>query len=123
MKRIKSNLENGLLKTDIFRKILHTSKYLQIALLSIKTGAEIDLDPHDSMDQFFGIKGGKGKCIIKGQEYIVENGDVIIIPAGPDGEVTKYDCHNSPKISDNLFSSHLKDNLKSKGGNMMKKIS
>ena len=123
MKRSKSNVENGALKTDIFRKILHTSKYLQIAMLSIKKGAEIALETHESMDQFFGFKGGKGKCIIDGQVYIVENGDVIIIPAGSEPEITKYDCHKTLKSSGNLFTSDLGDNFKIKAKNLMKKIS
>jgi mannose-6-phosphate isomerase-like protein (cupin superfamily) len=123
MKRGKSTVEKGALETDIFRKILHTSKYLQIALLSIKTGAKIYLDTHESMDQFVGFKGGTGKCRIKGQEYIVENNDVIMIPAGTEGEIAKYDCHHSSNISGNLFNSDPGDNQKAKAKNLMKKIS
>jgi len=123
MKRSKSTVEDGALKTDIFRQILHTSKYLQIATLKIKRGAKVALETHESMDQFFGIKGGKGKCIIEGQEYVVENGDVIVIPAGSVPEITKYDCHKTAKSPGNLFTSDLGDSLKINSKNLMKKIS
>lgn len=123
MKTIKSTVKKGALKTDIFRKILHTSKYLQIAMLKIKKGAEVALETHESMDQFFSFKGGKGKCFIEGQEYVVENGDVIVIPAGSGPEITKYDCHRSSKPSGNVFTSDLGDNQQSNSKNQMKKIS
>ena len=123
MKRVKSNIENGLLKTDVFRKILYTSQYLQIATLKIKKGAEVALETHERMDQFYGFKGGKGKCIIEGQEYVVENGDVIVIPAGSVPEITKYDCHKTAKSPGNLFTSDLGDSLKINSKNLMKKIS
>lgn len=114
MKRINGNAENGLLKNDFFRKILHTSKYLQVALLRLKPGAEIELETHESMDQYVGFRGGKGKCNVEGHEYIVENGDVIVIPAGSGNDVTKFDCHKISKTSGNFFTSSQKDNTRSK---------
>jgi mannose-6-phosphate isomerase-like protein (cupin superfamily) len=93
MRRINYKVENGLLANELFRKTLHTSKYLQVSVLSLKPDMEINLGTHASMDQYFGFKGGKGKCIIEGHEYSVETGDVIVIPAGSENGVTKFDCH------------------------------
>jgi mannose-6-phosphate isomerase-like protein (cupin superfamily) len=100
-----SNLGNGVFKNEFFRKILHTSKYLQVEILNLKPGEEIDLETHESRDQYLGFRGGKGKCTIEGHEYIVENGDVILIPAGSGSEVTKFECHPTAKINDNVFTS------------------
>jgi mannose-6-phosphate isomerase-like protein (cupin superfamily) len=103
MKRLKSAIEKSLFKNGILRMILYTSKFLQVELLRIKSGTEIDLESHSNMDQFVGFKGGKGKCIIEGQEYVVENGDVIVIPAGSGNEVTKFDFHKKTKSMSNFF--------------------
>jgi mannose-6-phosphate isomerase-like protein (cupin superfamily) len=104
MKSINSNLEKRLFKNEFFRKILHTSKYLQVEILNLKPGEEIDLETDESKDQYLGFRGGSGKCKIEGHEYLVENGDVILIPAGAGSDVTKFECHPASKI-DNVFAS------------------
>ena len=46
-------------------------------------------------DQFFRIEEGNGKCIIDGTEYEINNGDVIIVPAG-----AKHNLINTDEITD-----------------------
>jgi mannose-6-phosphate isomerase-like protein (cupin superfamily) len=93
MKRLLNNLKGDSSVKDKLRNVLHSSKYLQVVLLNIKPGAKIGLESNGSVDQFFGFKGGEGKCTIEGQEFIVGNGDVIIIPAGSDSDITKFKFH------------------------------
>jgi mannose-6-phosphate isomerase-like protein (cupin superfamily) len=81
MKGFKSNIEKDALKNNNFRKVLYSSNHLQLVLMSLKPGEEIGMETHVSNDQFFRFEGGKGKCIIDGHEYMVENGDAIVIPA------------------------------------------
>ena len=123
MKRVKSNVKEAFLKNDFFIKILHTSRYLQIALLRLKPGAEISLETHDSMDQFFGFKGGKGKCFVEGKEYTVESGDVILLPAGSRDEVIKYDCHKKVRETNDFFNFNQKNTVRDKTKNVLKRIS
>ena len=82
MKGFKSNIEKDTLKNENFRKVLYTSNHLQLVLMTLKTGEEIGEEVHIGIDQFFRFESGMGKCIIDGNEYTVEDGDVIIVPAG-----------------------------------------
>jgi len=51
---------------------LYTSKHLQVVLMSLKPGEDIGEETHPNNDQFFRFEGGKGRCIIDGNEYKVE---------------------------------------------------
>jgi len=77
-----SNIENDTLKNDNFRKVLYTSKHMQLVLMSLKPGEDIGKETHANVDQFFRFEAGEGKCIINENEYIVGNGDVLIVPCG-----------------------------------------
>ena len=92
MKGFKSNIEKDTLKNENFRKVLYTSKHLQLVLMTLKTGEEIGEEVHISVDQFFRFESGRGKCIIDGNEYIIADGDVIIVPAG-----SKHNVINTTK--------------------------
>jgi mannose-6-phosphate isomerase-like protein (cupin superfamily) len=82
MKGFNSNIEKLTLENTNFRKVLYTSKYLQLVLMSLKVGEEIGLEVHLNNDQFFRFESGNGKCIIDAIEYSVKEGDVIVVPAG-----------------------------------------
>jgi mannose-6-phosphate isomerase-like protein (cupin superfamily) len=98
MKGFKSNIEKDALKNENFRIVLYSSKHLQVVLMSLKPGEDIGLETHVSTDQFFRFEGGKGKCIIDGNEYKVENGDAIVIPAGAKHNVINTDSVNGLKM-------------------------
>ncbi len=92
MKGFKSNIEKNALGNENFRKVLYTSKHLQVVLMSLKPGEEIGEETHNNIDQFFRFEGGRGKCIIDGNKYDVENGDVIVVPAGSKHNVINTDA-------------------------------
>jgi len=98
MKGFKSNIEKDALKNENFRKVLYSSKHLQVVLMSLKPGEDIGLETHVSTDQFFRFEGGKGKCIIDGNEYEVTNGDAIVVPAGAKHNVKNTDSVNELKM-------------------------
>ena len=50
--------------------------------MSLKPGEEIGAEVHEENDQFFRFEQGKGKCVIDDNEYEVEDGSAIIVPAG-----------------------------------------
>jgi mannose-6-phosphate isomerase-like protein (cupin superfamily) len=98
MKGFKSNIEKDSLKNENFRKVVYTGKHLQVVLMSLKPGEDIGLETHVTTDQFFRFEGGKGKCIIDGNEYKVENGDAIVVPAGAKHNVINTDSVNGLKM-------------------------
>ena len=85
-------------KIIIFEKVLYTGKHLQLVLMSLKAGEDIGEETHPDTDQFFRFESGSGKCIIDGTEYLVKNGDAIVIPAGAKHNVINTDTRSELKI-------------------------
>jgi mannose-6-phosphate isomerase-like protein (cupin superfamily) len=98
MKGFNNHIEKETLKNENFRKVLYSSKHLQVVLMSLNPGEDIGMETHTGTDQFFRIEGGKGKCIIDGNEYEVENGDAIVVPAGAKHNVINTDSVNGLKM-------------------------
>jgi mannose-6-phosphate isomerase-like protein (cupin superfamily) len=111
MKGFKSNIEKDTLKNENFRKVLYTSKHLQLVLMTLKTGEEIGEEVHIGIDQFFRFENGKGKCIIDGNEYSVSDGDVIIVPAGSRHNVINTDASEELKMYTIYGPPHHQDGL------------
>jgi len=82
MKGFNANIEKETLENTNFRKVLYTGKHSQLVLMSLKPNEEIGMEVHADNDQFFRFEKGQGKCIIDGNEYNLENGSVIVVPAG-----------------------------------------
>jgi mannose-6-phosphate isomerase-like protein (cupin superfamily) len=80
LKGYKTNIEKDTLDNSNFRKVLYTSKQIQLVLMTLRPGEEIGEEVHDENDQFFRIEGGHGKCIIDDNEYEISDGDAIVIP-------------------------------------------
>ena len=76
------NIEKETLDNNNFRKVLYTGEHLQLVLMTLKPKEEIGMETHKSIDQFFRFESGNGKCIINNTEYVIKDGDSIIIPAG-----------------------------------------
>lgn len=93
MKGFNANIEKETLENTNFRKVLYTGKHNQLVLMSLKPKEEIGMEIHAENDQFFRFEQGKGKCIIDGNEYNVEDGSAIVVPAGAE--------HNIINVSDN----------------------
>ena len=50
--------------------------------MSLLPNEEIGLETHAAVDQFFRVEEGKGKVILNGEESLVTDGSVIVVPAG-----------------------------------------
>jgi len=81
MKPYHSNIEKLTLENTDFRRVLYTAPHSQLVLMSILPGEEIGAEVHH-VDQFFRFEAGEGKSVIDGQEFIVKDGDVVLVPAG-----------------------------------------
>lgn len=82
-----SNIEKDTLENENFRKVLYTSKHSQLVLMSLAPNEEIGMEVHPKNDQFFRVEKGKGRCIIDGNEYEIEDGSAIVVPAGAEHNV------------------------------------
>lgn len=65
-----------------FRRVLYTGKNLQLVLMTLKPGEEIGEEVHPGTDQFFRIEEGKGEVRINGEPTKINDGDVVLVPAG-----------------------------------------
>ena len=92
------NIEQATLENKNFRKVLYTSKHMQLVLMTLKPNEEIGEEVHEINDQFFRFESGKGLCIINGNMYNIKAGDVIIVPAGAKHNVINNDSTTELKM-------------------------
>ena len=76
-----TNIEKDSLENGDFRKVLYTSKHLQLVLMSLRPGEDIGEEVHQ-LDQFIRVEKGAGKSVLGGEESALADGSAIIIPAG-----------------------------------------
>lgn len=76
------NIENQTEENSNFRKVLYTGSHMQLVLMSLKPNEDIGSEVHDTVDQFFRFEKGEGKVIMNGEEHLVSDGFVVIVPAG-----------------------------------------
>lgn len=88
------NIEEITLDNSYFRRVLFTGTYCQLVAMSLKPAEEIGMEVHDTVDQFFRFEDGEGKVIIEGNEYLVKDGDAVVVPAG-----NKHNIINTSKTS------------------------
>ncbi|OGY45737.1 MAG: cupin [Candidatus Buchananbacteria bacterium RIFCSPHIGHO2_02_FULL_45_11b] len=81
-KGYKDNIEALTIKNENFRHVLYTAEHCQLVLMALKPGEEIGLEVHEGNDQFFRFEKGEGKVIVNETEYIIGDGDTVIVPAG-----------------------------------------
>lgn len=75
------NIEEETLANENFRKVLYTSNYSQLVVMSIKSGEEIGEEVH-GLDQFIRFEKGKGQVLLDGVVHEVEDDFAVVIPAG-----------------------------------------
>jgi len=110
-KGFNANIEKETLENKNFRKVLYTAEHMQLVLMSLKAGEEIGEETHKDNDQFFRFESGSGKCIINGNEYMVTDGDAIIIPAGALHNVINVDTAKELKMYTIYAPAHHKDGI------------
>lgn len=87
-----TNLEKEALENTYFRKVLFTAPHSQLVLMCLQPSEDIGMETHEENDQFFRVEKGKGKAILNGVEYDLEDGSCVVIPAGTE--------HNIINVSD-----------------------
>jgi mannose-6-phosphate isomerase-like protein (cupin superfamily) len=111
MKGFKTNIEAAAVENNNFRKVLYTSKHSQLVLMSLKPKEEIGEETHTDNDQFFRIESGNGKCVIDGNEYEINSGDAVLIPAGARHNLINSDDIAELKMYTIYSPAHHKDGI------------
>lgn len=78
----KFNLELETLKNLNYRKVVETTKNMQLVLMSLNPLEDIPEEIHPKTSQFFRIEQGTIKIIIDGSSKILKDGQSLIVPAG-----------------------------------------
>jgi len=88
-----------------FRQVLYTGTYMQLVVMSLQPGEEIGMEVHPNVDQFFRIEEGSGTVIIDGEEQIVVDDMVFIVPAG-----AQHNVINSGTVTLKLYTIYAPPN-------------
>jgi mannose-6-phosphate isomerase-like protein (cupin superfamily) len=76
------NILDRTLENSNFRKVLYTGAHMQLVVMSLKAGEDIGEEVHDTVDQFFRIEKGQAKVVMNGEETLLNDDMVAIVPAG-----------------------------------------
>ena len=93
-----ADIEKITLRNEYFREVLFTGPHSQLVVMAIKPGDEIGAETHDSNDQFFRIEAGKGKAVLAGKEYPLEDGMVVVVPAGVQHNIINTSANEMLKL-------------------------
>jgi mannose-6-phosphate isomerase-like protein (cupin superfamily) len=110
-KGYKENIEQSTVENNNFRKVLYTGQHMQLVLMSLKPNEDIGLETHHENDQFFRFEKGEGKVIVGETEYVVGDGDVVIVPAGTEHNVINTSSDEELKLYTIYAPSHHKDQI------------
>ena len=94
MKGYCGNLEQESLGNDDFRKVLYTSRYSQLVVMSVRPGEDIGEEVH-GLDQFIRCESGEGKAILNGEPRDIKDGFAVVVPAG-----TRHNIINTSRTRD-----------------------
>lgn len=111
MKGFFANIEQETLANNNFRKVMYTGKHSQLVLMSLKPGEEIGMEIHHDNDQFFRFEKGMGKVLIDGNEYMVQDGSAIVVPAGAEHNVANVSETDDLKLYTIYSPAHHKDGI------------
>jgi mannose-6-phosphate isomerase-like protein (cupin superfamily) len=79
---VKLKLEKKTTTNKNYRKVLVTTKQMQVVVMNIPVNEDIPLEVHPKTTQFIHIKSGSGLVQIDSKKYNVSKNDDIIIPSG-----------------------------------------
>lgn len=83
MKAFFDNIEQKTLENTDYRRVIFTTHYTQLVLMSLKPGDQIHNEIH-GLDQFIRVEQGQAKFVLDNgaEEYTATADFAIIVPAG-----------------------------------------
>ncbi|KAL5636505.1 hypothetical protein ACGC1H_000456 [Rhizoctonia solani] len=94
-------LESQAADSPDFRRVLWTGEHSQLVIMTIPVDGEIGEEVH-TVDQHLFFTSGTAKAIVAGEEKVVKEGDLVIVPAG-----TKHNFINTAKAPLVLYTGEL----------------
>jgi mannose-6-phosphate isomerase-like protein (cupin superfamily) len=76
------DIERLALNNGAFRRVLYTTHHSQLVVMRIEAGSDIGEEVHDRTDQFLRIEAGKGEVMLDGERRPLQQGSVVVVPAG-----------------------------------------
>lgn len=111
MRGYKNNIEKLTLENENFRRVLYTSQHSQLVLMTLQPKEEIGTEVHTENDQFFRFEKGEGLVLIDGNEYQVEDGDAVVVPAGSEHNVINTSSSETLKLYTIYSPAHHRDGI------------
>lgn len=105
------NIEEATINNENFREVLYTGKHSQLVSMCLKPGEDIGEEIHSDNDQFFRFEKGEGKVVIDGNEYEVEDGSAVVVPAGAKHNVINVSTTEDLKLYTIYSPAHHKDGI------------
>ena len=65
-----------------FRRVIYTSRNMQLVLMALQPGEDIGEEVHEKVDQFFRVEDGEGEILIDGAVSRIKSDMAMIVPAG-----------------------------------------
>lgn len=96
------NIEKRSLENTNFRQVLYTDKRSQLVLMSLLGQEDIGEEVHEEVDQFLRVESGTGKAILNDISYDLEDGSIILVPAG-----TKHNVINTSDRPMKLYTLYM----------------
>lgn len=83
MKPFIGSIEKITEKNKSFRKVVYTSKQMQLVVMTLQPKQEIGGEVHKKVDQFFRVEEGRAKFVFnRSEEHFVGEGGAVVVPAG-----------------------------------------
>jgi mannose-6-phosphate isomerase-like protein (cupin superfamily) len=106
-----THIEQETKENTYFRKVLYTGEEMQLVLMSLLPGEDIGQEVHEENDQFFRFDAGEGKVIINETEYMVSDGDAVVVPKGASHNVINTSESESLRFYTIYAPAHHKDGI------------
>ena len=80
MKYFHGNIDKQTRKNKYYRKVVFTSKNMQLVFMSLPYGTEIGSEIHKKTSQFIRVESGKGRAIINSKSLVLKKDFAVLIP-------------------------------------------
>lgn len=104
------NIEKETEVNESFRKVLYTSAYMQLVVMSIPAGSDIGEEVH-GQDQFLRIEAGEGRAVLDGVEHDLSDGYAVVVPAGTRHNIINTSTEQSLKLYSLYAPPHHEDGV------------